>query len=37
VFSSAVIAGVAFASLVYLKSRQAQVNELRRMQAMDLG
>lgn len=36
-FSGAIVAGVAFASLVYLKSRQAQVNELRRMQAMDLG
>jgi hypothetical protein len=32
-----VVARVAFASLVYMKSRRIQVNELRRMQAMDIG
>ena len=33
----AIVAGVAFASLAYMKSKRNQVNELRRMQAMDIG
>ena len=33
----AVATGVAFARLIYMKSKRNQVNELRRMQAMDIG
>ena len=33
----AIAAGVAFASLAYMKSKRAQGNELRRMQALDIG
>ncbi len=37
IFGLAITAGVAFASLVYMKSKRAQRIELRRMQAMDIS